>query len=132
MAVEKSTKRTTHFNCLWSYYLYQCCQYLFEEPDEGDFFNLINLRCEENSIIIRSKEKYRFCYFLYVLAEEKRFTTVVKDSWLAQILKATGIKKNYYTSHYRDPLRDDFKELKPNKDIVAELKEAISKIRGKV
>ncbi len=131
MAPNSTIKSTVYVSTLWCYHLYQCCQYFFEDIDEIEFANLLNLRCGNNSITMRSKEKYRFCYFLHVLAEEKRFVKVVRDSWITEILKATNIKENYYKSHYGDPLREDFKALKANKNIVEELAEAIGKARGK-
>ena len=130
MATDTQTKRTTYVNTLWCFYLYECCQYMFEKPDEVEFTQLLNLRCDEHSIVIRSKEKYRFCYFLYILAEESRFSINVRKSWLSQILKATNIKENYYKSHYTDPLREEFKNLKYNKAIVKDLKETIKYIRS--
>lgn len=131
MVVNSTTKPIVYVSTLWCYHLYQCCQYFFEDIDEIEFANLLNLRCAENSIFMRSKEKYRFCYFLHVLAEEKRFTKSIRDFWLTEILKATSIKQNYYKSHYSDPIRNDFADLRDNKIIVSELAEAISKARGK-
>ena len=132
MVADSTTKRKVYVSTLWCFPLHQCCQYFFEDPDEVDFTNLLNLRCGADSIVIRSKEKYRFCYFLNVLAKERRFTKAVRDFWITEILKATSIKENYYRSHYGDPLRDDFKDLKANKEIVRELTEAINKARSMI
>lgn len=132
MAANSTTKPKVYVSTLWCFHLHQCCQYFFEDVDEVDFTNLLNLRCGANSIVIRSKEKYRFCYFLNVLVKERRFVNAIRDFWITEILKATSITDNYYKSHYGDPLREDFKELKANKEIVRELAEAIDKARGRI
>ena len=116
-----------YVNTLWCYYLYQFAQYLFEDIDEIKFANLLNLRCEKNSIKIRTKEGYRFCYFLSVLESELRFNSTTKELWLSQILEATNINRSSYDSHYLDPV-NKFKDNESNKKLVKELKKALEDI----
>ena len=118
-----------YVNTLWCYYLYQFAHYLFEDIDEIKFANLLNLRCEKNSIKIRTKEGYRFCYFLSVLESELRFNSTTKELWLSQILEATNINRSSYDSHYLDPV-NKFKDYKSNKKLVKELKKALKDIDG--
>ena len=115
-----------YVNTLWCYYLYQFAQYLFEDIDEIKFANLLNLRCEKNSIKIRTKEGYRFCYFLSVLESELRFNSTTKEIWLSQILSATNVKRTSYNTHYLDPVKK--KNSKLNKTLVKELENALEDI----
>lgn len=91
------------------YYLYEACDFLFEDIDEFDFTDLMNmkpLRLEtkkygrkECKIKICSKQEGKFCYLLYRIADELHFPMDVRQEWLAFICEATGVSESYCRSY---------------------------------
>ncbi len=91
------------------YYLYDACDFLFEDIDEFDFTDLMNMRPlrleikkygrKECKIKICSKQESKFCYLLYRIAEELHFPMDVRKDWLEFICEATGVSVSYCRSY---------------------------------
>lgn len=91
------------------YYLYDACDFLFEDIDEFDFSDLLNMRPlqletkkygrKECIIKICSKQEGKFCYLLYRIADELHFPMDARKEWLAFICKATGVSESYCRSY---------------------------------
>lgn len=105
------------------YYLYYACDFLFEDIDEFDFADLLNMRPlhhEEKEygkkkkkkckIKICSKQEDKFCYLLYMISETLQFPIEERDIWLDFICEATGLSKSYYRSYHLRVKRSDKKD----------------------
>jgi len=81
-----------------------CDQLIDGEMDEIELSCLLNLRNLTFKWQLIKGEAYRFCYMLHMIAQTQDFSKERRDYWIGHILAVVGIKKSYYSSHYKDPV----------------------------
>ncbi len=124
-------RKKIYINGKLCYYLYYVCDFLFENIEEFDFIDLMNMRPlhhetkkygkKECKIKICSKQEDKFCYLLYMISETLQFPIEERDKWLNFICEATGVSKSYYRSYHLRVLKSDKND---DKSFVSEVEQA--------
>ena len=81
-----------------------CVEEQFENISQTDFYANINLYPCKNKLKIKTREKIRVCYLIFLMSE--KLTKQYRDEWRSQILKLLYIDESYYRSKYKEPVSD--------------------------
>lgn len=89
----------------------------FEDISEADFYAGLNLQPCDSKLKIRSEEKTRVCYLIFLMSE-----TLPKQNrkkWKEAVMELLGIEKKHYNSKYKEPVSNSAsgKDLKFAKEM---------------
>ncbi len=85
--------------------IYEICNgKQFEEISETDFYSALNLQPCEKRLKIRSREKVRVCYLIFLMSET--LPKHDKETWKGAVMDLLGIDSSYYKSKYKEPVSD--------------------------
>lgn len=76
----------------------------FEGIPETDFYAAMNLQLCSDKLKIRSGEKSRVCYLIFLMSEI--LSKQDRETWKDEILKRLDISRSYYRSKYKEPVSD--------------------------
>jgi len=96
-----------------------CVGEQFEDMAEVDFYSSMNLMATDASLRIRSNEKSRVCYLIYLLSEQLEKS--IREEWRSGILTQLNISSTYYKSKYKEAANRY--SSKKNKEFAANMKE---------
>ncbi len=81
-----------------------CVGEQFENISEYDFYACMNLHPGKCKLKIKTREKIRVCYLIFLMGE--RLPKLDRENWKKNILKMLDIEENYYKSKYKEPVSD--------------------------
>ena len=81
-----------------------CVGEQFENISEYDFYACMNLHPGKCKLKIKTREKIRVCYLIFLMGEQ--LPKLDRENWKKNILKMLDIEENYYKSKYKEPVSD--------------------------
>lgn len=82
----------------------KCVEIQFEQISAPDFHANVNLYPCKNRLKIKTREKIRVCYLIFLMSE--KLSKQYKDEWRNKILELLDIDESYYKSKYKEPVSD--------------------------
>jgi hypothetical protein len=98
---------TRYFNMLQLSKVHSLCnKTLFENINDMDFYNIMNLSTNRIELRIKKGCKSRVCYLIFRLEiyVREKYRAKWKENILHSVLK---IDDDFYSSHYKDPVSND-------------------------